>query len=82
MARTYKSSTLQDMYDNFNKMFQTEGNCYESILDSLEKDYEHGQIPTGTSKMLIVGVLKDVATDYFKEKVKLLTEEQYLHGRN
>lgn len=78
MTRKYKSKTFQKLYNNFAQMFEQEGNCYESILESVQEDYEHGKLPNGTSKMLIINVLKDVTVDYYKSKVRVLTEKEYL----
>lgn len=81
--RTYKSKTFQSMYDQFRKMFLQEGDCYDSILESLDKDYEHNMLPEdGPPKHVVKGVLQDVTVDFYKSKLVVLTEKQYLNGKN
>lgn len=78
--RQYKSKIFQSMYDQFWQMFSQEGDCYDSILQSLESDYEHNMLPDdGPPKHVVKGVLQDVTVDFYKDKIEVLTEEQYLN---
>ena len=79
--RQYKSKMFQQMYDQFRQMFLQEGDCYDSILQSLESDYEHNMLPDGQGPepFLVKGVLRDVTVDFYKSKIKILTEQQYLN---
>lgn len=78
--RQYKSKVFQNMYDQFWQMFKQEGDCYDSILESLDKDYDHNMMPgqQGPPKHIVKGVLQDVTVDFYKSKLKIITEEQYL----
>jgi rubrerythrin len=78
MKRTYKSKMFQAIYEQFNKMFEQEGDCYDTILDSIEQEYEGGNLPTGMSKKLIINILEDVTVDFYENKIEVLTEEQFL----
>lgn len=80
--RQYKSKMFQQMYDQFRQMFAQEGDCYDSILESLNKDYDHNMIDSAPPKHLIKGVLQDVTVDFYKHKIKVLTEKEYLNEHN
>lgn len=78
MSRKYKSKVFQEMYDSFSRMFKEEGDCYDTILQSLEADYDHHETRGKPPKVIVMNVLQDVSVDYYKDKVEILTENQYL----
>lgn len=77
MARQYKSEMAQETYKNFAEMFKQEGNCYYTIKQSIDNDYEHGNIPEGATKLLLENILRDVTVDFFKDDVKVVPEDEY-----
>lgn len=79
MNRNYKSKSCQKLYDDFKEIFQTEGNSYNSLMESIEEGYDHHKIDgAGIGKMLVVNVLKDATIDFLKDKVKIQPQEKYL----
>jgi hypothetical protein len=77
MSRKYNSQMAQSVYNNFLEMFTKEGNCYHTLKQSIDNEYEHRKIPEGASKMMLEGILRDVTVDYFKNHIKAIPEEQY-----
>lgn len=74
----YKNKKFIEVYTNFMRMFQQEGNVYETIKQGIEEDYKHNSIPEDMSKLVLLNILKDVLVDFLNKDIKLLTEDEYL----
>lgn len=79
MKNKYRSEDFIQLYNQISALFKQEGNCYETILRSIEEGYEHGMISNQMSLPVIKGVLDDVVTDYYASKIKVLHEKQIIN---
>lgn len=77
----YKSKRFLELFKTFKRLFDTEGDVYESVKDSIfDKEYEHSMIPGDMEQKIILAILKDAAVEFYKENVVVLTEKQYLEN--
>lgn len=75
----FYSKNFKEVYNKFLSMFQQEGDVYESILETIQEDFESGTIPDNIQKKAIVSILDEAAVEYyFKEHITIFTEKQYL----
>lgn len=79
MSKRYKSKQFQKLYDSFVTAFQQEGDVYQSLLESINSDYQHKMIPGELEKSLIISVLNEAAIDYYSSEIEVLSENNFLN---
>ena len=74
----FSSKQYNNIYNNFKKMFDEEGDVYESVKESVLEDYEHTMINSPMAKKLILSILQKAAVEYYIKNIKVIKEEEIL----
>lgn len=75
----YQSKKFLELFNTFRRMFDEEGDVYNSIKESIVNEYEHDMLPSNIEKRVMLSILKDAAIDFHKENMEILTEKEYLN---
>ena len=74
----FSNQEFKDLYDDFLKMYQEEGDVYQSMMESISSDYKHNKIPNHMHKTIIVQILNFASIEYFKKDIRVLTEKDII----
>lgn len=74
----YHSEKFRDLFNTFKRMFQEEGDIYESTKKGIEEDIDHSMISSTFEKKIVLNILKDAAIDYYKSNINIISEEEFI----
>ena len=78
MKSKYNSPMFKELYNNFLKMFDEEGDVFESLKESILEEKEHNMTNSSFDKQIVMQVLKDAAIEYYSREVQVLNEDELI----
>lgn len=74
----FSNPEFKDLYDQFTRMFEEEGDVFGTLMDSITNDYKHSVIPSNMHKTILIRILSMAAVEYFKNKISIIEEKEII----
>jgi len=72
MSKKYNNPEFNELYQNFLKMYDQEGDVYGTLRQSIEEDLKSKMIPSSVHKTVIHQILDEASVEYFIKEITVL----------